>query len=139
MTWLLDTNACIRYLNGRSAGLQRKVDEATAGNLVVCSVVKAELFFGAAKSKDPAKTLANQQRFLSRFVSLPFDDGAAEAYARVRAALQSAGSPIGPNDLLIAAIALANDATLVTHNTSDFGRVPNLRIEDWEAATPQQP
>ena len=136
MTWMLDTNACIRYLNGQSPGVRRRIDAAKPSDLVVCSVVKAELFFGAAKSNDPSRTLANQQRFLNRFVSLPFDDRAADAYARIRAALHVAGSPIGPNDLLIAAIAVANGVTLVTHNTSEFGRVRNLSVEDWEAMTP---
>ena len=129
---MLDTNACIRYLNGRSLPLKQHIEHAGAANLVVCSVVKAELFFGAARSTDPARTRAKQQRFLSQFLSLPFDDRAAEAYAEVRASLAAAGSPIGPNDTLIAAIAIANNVTLVTHNVAEFSRVPNLRFEDWE-------
>jgi len=76
--------------------------------------------------------LSNQQRFLAAFVSLPFDDRAADAYGRIRAALASAGTPIGPNDLLIASIAEANGVMLVTHNTSEFSRVPGLSLDDWE-------
>ena len=132
MRWMLDTNACIRYLNGRSLALKNRVDAAGPSNLVVCSVVKAELFFGAAKSNDPARTRGKQEHFLSRFVSLPFDDHAADAYASIRALLFAAGSPIGPNDLLIASIAVTNGVTLVTHNISEFSRVPNLLYEDWE-------
>lgn len=71
--------------------------------------------------------------FLDQFVSLPFDDKAALVYGRVRAQLATQGTPIGPNDLMIAAIAIANDVTLVTRNTREFGRVAGLRIEDWEA------
>ena len=67
-----------------------------------------------------------------QFDSLPFDDAAAEAYGRLRAELARRGMPIGPNDLMIAAIALAYGFTLVTHNTSEFSRVPGLRLEDWE-------
>jgi tRNA(fMet)-specific endonuclease VapC len=67
-----------------------------------------------------------------QFVSLPFDDHAGEEAGRVRAYLAGLGTPIGPNDLLIAAIALANGLTLVTHNTSEFSRVPGLNIEDWQ-------
>jgi tRNA(fMet)-specific endonuclease VapC len=63
---------------------------------------------------------------------LPFDDAAAEAYGRLRAELARRGTPIGPNDLMIAAIALAHDLTLVTHNTAEFSRVSGLRLEDWE-------
>lgn len=77
-----------------------------------------------------------QRSFTERFTSLPFDDVAAEHYARIRADLARAGTPIGPNDLLlIAAIALANALTLVTHNMREFGRVVGLKIEDWEAET----
>lgn len=133
MTWMLDTNACIRYLNGRSLPLKEKVDRAGAANLVVCSVVKAELYYGAARSNDSAKTTTRQQRFLAHFLSLSFDDVAAEAYATIRAALSALGLPIGPNDLMIASIAVANDVTLVTHNVGEFSRVPGLLIEDWEA------
>jgi tRNA(fMet)-specific endonuclease VapC len=63
---------------------------------------------------------------------LPFDDAAAVVYGEIRAALAQAGTPIGPNDLQIAAIALANDLTLVTHNTREFTRVQGLKLADWE-------
>lgn len=72
-------------------------------------------------------------KIFGQFRSLPFDDVAAASYASVRAELSAKGSLIGPYDLQIAAIALANDLTLVTHNTSEFSRVSGLRIEDWEA------
>jgi tRNA(fMet)-specific endonuclease VapC len=68
-----------------------------------------------------------------RCPSLPFDDRAAEVYGRIRAHLTATGMAIGPNDLMIAAIALANGLTLVTHNTAEFSRVPGLTIEDWQA------
>jgi tRNA(fMet)-specific endonuclease VapC len=132
MTWLLDTNACIRYLNGRSPKLRAKLDSSDPLQIRVCSVVRAELFFGAALSTTPLKTLANQRLFLSRFPSFPFDDAAAEAYADIRADLTRQGQVIGPNDLMIAAICRASDVTLITHNVSEFGRVTGLKIEDWE-------
>ena len=78
MSWLLDTNACIRYLNARSLPLKRQIEAKTESETVTCSVVKAELFFGAARSADPARTLARQKEFLSRFVSFTFDDACAE-------------------------------------------------------------
>jgi len=134
MMYLLDTNACIGYLNGRAMGVVQRLKALRPQDVAVCSVVKAELFYGAIKSTNPARTLGKQQAFLSRFVSFPFDDQAAEAYGRIRAQLASRGTPIGPNDLMIAAIAVVNDLTLVTHNTREFGRVEDLRMEDWEAA-----
>jgi tRNA(fMet)-specific endonuclease VapC len=132
MRWLLDTNACIRYLNGRAPALKLRLDAGNNSDFLVCSVVKAELAFGAARSTDPARTAAAQAKFLSPFQSLGFDDSCAAIYGEIRAVLARAGTPIGPNDLLIAAIAVANRVTLVTHNTAEFSRVPGLLIEDWE-------
>lgn len=132
MTYLLDTNACIRYLNGQSNELRLRLESNDPQLIAVCSIVKAELFVGAMKSHFPEKTLARQQVFLDQFLSLPFDDKAAETYSRLRADLESKGSPIGPLDMLIAAIALTNNLTLVTHNTREFSRVANLQTEDWE-------
>jgi len=89
-------------------------------------------FFGAAKSIDPAKTLERQLAFLDRFPSFPFDDSAAARYGPIRAHLERGGQKIGANDLFIAAIALANNLILVTHNINEFARVPGLTIEDWQ-------
>jgi tRNA(fMet)-specific endonuclease VapC len=72
------------------------------------------------------------EQLRQRFLSLPFDDAAAEQYGRIRADLTARGLTIGGNDMLIAAIALANGCTLVTHNTAEFSRVPDLVIEDWQ-------
>ena len=132
MKYLLDSNTCIRHLNRRSQPIIRRLSELSAADIAVCSVVKAELYYGAAKSNNPVQTLATQQEFLRQFVSLPFDDTAAEIYGRERARLEQLGTPIGPNDLLIASIALANGLVLVTHNTPEFKRVSNLQMEDWE-------
>lgn len=84
------------------------------------------------RSNNPTRTLALQEVFLNNFVSLPFDDRAARMFGTIRADLASLGSPIGPYDLQIAAIAVVNNLTLVTHNTREFSRVSGLVIEDWE-------
>ncbi|BAB77356.1 MULTISPECIES: type II toxin-antitoxin system tRNA(fMet)-specific endonuclease VapC [Nostocaceae] len=133
MRYLLDTNVCARYLNGKSPAIRQRLRSTNVKDIAVCSVVKAELFYGAMKSNNPERTLARQQQFLNLFVSLPFDDVTALTYGRIRAALAISGTPIGPNDLQIAAIALVNNLILVTHNTSEFNRVNGLQIEDWEA------
>lgn len=131
--FLLDTNLCIRILTGRSPIAKAKLDSLSPSDVSVCSVVKAELFWGAMKSNDPPRALAQQKRFLSIFTSLPFDDVAAEEFGRIRADLALKGTPIGPYDLMIAAIAVAHGVTLVTHNISEFSRVIGLRLEDWES------
>ncbi|MEW6579564.1 MAG: type II toxin-antitoxin system VapC family toxin [Chloroflexota bacterium] len=133
MKFLLDTNTCIRHLNQRSASLTERLRATAEADIAICAVVKAELYLGAIKSQSPQRTLQKQQAFAERFVSLPFDDAAALVYARIRGVLEQEGMPIGSNDLMIAAIALANDLTLVTHNTREFGRVAELKLEDWEA------
>ncbi len=89
--------------------------------------------YGAMRSNNSTRTLRVQQAFLVQFQSLPFDDQAGLIHGRIRAQLTAAGTPIGPYDLQIAAIALANNLTLVTHNTREFRRVEGLQIEDWEA------
>jgi tRNA(fMet)-specific endonuclease VapC len=127
---------CIRYLNGRSESLRQQIASKSSQEITLCSVVKAELFYGARKSKNPQRNLAKQLQFVNHFVSLPFDDKAAEVYGRIRAELEKSGMLIGPNDLMIAAIAMANDVTLVTHNTREFSRVIGLKLEDWETELP---
>jgi tRNA(fMet)-specific endonuclease VapC len=130
--YLLDTNVCIMYLKGRSSSIKRYVDNLEADKIIVCSVVKAELFYGSMGSNNPQKSLNLQKSFLSRFISLPFDDACAEVYGKIRRDLVNLGTPIGSNDLQIAAIALANNLILVTHNVREFRRVEGLRVEDWE-------
>ncbi len=132
MKFLLDTNVCIRFLNGRSENIKQKLAKKHPEEIVLCSVVKAELFYGSLKSRNPEKNLQIQRDFVSRFSSLPFDDNAAEIYGRIRAKLEMDGKRIGPNDLLIAAISIANNVVLVTHNTDEFNRVDGLELEDWE-------
>lgn len=132
MNYLLDTNACIGYLNGRAIGVRAQLQARPSQEIAVCSIVKAELYAGAGKSVEPVSTIARQQAFLVNFVSLPFDDKAAEIFGHIRATLEKAGTPIGPYDMQIAAIAIANNLILVSHNVREFQRVPGLRVEDWE-------
>ncbi len=132
MTYLLDTNTCIQFINSRDTNVQRKLSAAAREEVFICQMVKAELFYGAYKSARREANLALLVKFFNEFVSLPFDDAATEAYGRIRAELKQIGQPIGPNDLIIAAIAIAHDATLVTHNLREFSRVAGLQCEDWE-------
>jgi tRNA(fMet)-specific endonuclease VapC len=130
--YLLDSNACIRILKGSSpvVGQFRK---HSPSDVRLCSVVKAELLYGARKSARAPDNLRSLTRFFEPFVSLSFDDVCAERYAVIREQLARAGRPIAQNDLLIAAIAVTHDLELVTHNVSEFSQVIGLRIVDWEA------
>ncbi|NEQ69162.1 MAG: type II toxin-antitoxin system VapC family toxin [Symploca sp. SIO2D2] len=133
MMYLLDSNVCIRLLNeGSSSNVARKLAELTPDDIRLCSVVKSELYYGAYKSARRDSNLAKLNRFFSQFISLPFDDNAASIAGQVRAQLDVAGTPIGSNDLLIAAIAIYHDLTLVTHNIREFSRISGLKYEDWE-------
>lgn len=133
MRYLLDTNACIRYINGRAPKLRERFLTVGDGDIAVCSITKAELFYGSAKSQTPEISRAKQDRFLRRLVSLPFDDAAADIYGYLRLNLERQGTPIGRYDMLIASVALVHDLILVTHNVREFARITGLRIEDWEA------
>ena len=133
MTYLLDTNTCIRYLNGRSPAVKNRLEALAPADVGLCAVVKAELAYGAARSHDPERTMVKVAAFWGPFTSLPFDDSCADTYGRIRAQLEQVGTPIGANDLMIAAIAVAHGLTLVTHNTREFERVPGLSLTDWEA------
>lgn len=131
--YLLDTNACIRILNGTSPPLIDRLRAVPRSLVRLSSVVKAELLYDARKSTRSAENLRLLERFFDTVTSLPFDDSCAEEYGLLREELDRAGTPIGPNDLLIAATARVHRAVLVTHNVREFSRVAELRLEDWES------
>jgi tRNA(fMet)-specific endonuclease VapC len=131
MLYALDTNACIELLRGRSPALGQRMAELLPSQVAVPSLVYAELLLGAALSANPLANRRLVDRLVAPLVMLDFDARAAAAYAAARAALQARGLPIGPNDLIIAATAIANQAVLVSANTREFERVPGLQVEDW--------
>ena len=134
MTFLLDSNAWIGWLRQSQPKLVARIKQENPANIVLCSVVLGELIYGAERSgaAHRAGNLLRVEQLRVQYASIPFEDLAAEEYGRIRAHLATVGTPIGPNDLMIAAIALANQLTLVTHNTAEFSRVPGLTIEDWQ-------
>jgi tRNA(fMet)-specific endonuclease VapC len=135
LIYLLDTNAWVACLRQSHQGLLGRLQSHSPGDIVLCSVVLAELWYGAVRS-GPTRQAANFQllaELRSKFASLPFDDSAATIHGELRADLAVLGTPIGPNDLMIASIALSRDLTLVTHNTQEFGRVPGLKLDDWQS------
>lgn len=127
---ILDTDICIAFLNGRDKKLERRFLDETDG-LILCSVVKAELFFGAACSQRPEENRRKLAVLFDTLDSLSFDDECAEHYGRIRADLKKKGTPIGPNDLLIAATALGHGVSVITRNAREFERVDGLHVEVW--------
>lgn len=130
--YLLDSDICINLLRGKlphTFDLMRKSDPRIFG---IPAVVEAELRTGATESSNPRKNQRLLENFLAPYQSVPFDHAATMAYADIRAALERQGEAMGAYDLLIAATAVAHDATLVTGNLREFGRVEGLSVEDWE-------
>lgn len=130
--WLLDTNVWVRYLNPGDTPVKSRIHQHAPGRLILCDVVKAELYFGAYKSSRQRENLQLLQNLFDHFPSLAFDGKAALVSGKIRADLRRQGNPIGPYDLQIGAIALANNLTLVTHNTREFSRIEGLQLTDWE-------
>ena len=130
--WLLDTNAWIAYLNPDPNQLKKRLAEHAEAEILICDVVKAELLYGAFRSSRVQQNLAKLEGLFSLLKSVPFDGKAALEFGEIRAYLAQQGTPIGPYDLQIAAIARAHNLILVTHNTREFSHVPSLALEDWE-------
>jgi tRNA(fMet)-specific endonuclease VapC len=134
MRYLLDTNACIRVMQGHPAVLA-KVGECAPDDFGVSMVSVFELLSGVQRCRDPEGEGKKVQRFLEPLHLLPFDFDSAERAAIIRWELEKAGTKIGPYDLQIAAQALALEVTLVSHNVREFSRVKGLLLEDWEEPT----
>ena len=131
MRYLLDTNICIHIIRQKPAGLLSRLTTLSIGDVGLSTITVAELQVGVRKSRDPGRNAEALALFLLPLEIAAFDYAAAEAYGRIRAALESAGTPIGPLDTLIAGHAASLDAILVTDNVAEFSRVPGLLIENW--------
>jgi tRNA(fMet)-specific endonuclease VapC len=130
MYYLLDTNIVSELVKRPQGTVATRIAQLDEGQVCTSIIVAAELRYGAAK-RGSAKLAAQLEAILSAPPVLPLETPADRCYGDLRAALERAGTPIGPNDLLIAAQALALDATLVTDNTREFERVAGLPVENW--------
>lgn len=130
LRYMLDTNICIYVLKHQPAAV-REAFNRHSEHLCTSSVVLAELLYGAEKSAQPDHNRDVIERFAARLDVIPFDEGAAAHYGRIRADLERAGQPIGPYDLMIAAHARSRGLTLVTNNEREFQRIPGLLLENW--------
>ncbi|TSA88153.1 type II toxin-antitoxin system VapC family toxin [Deinococcus detaillensis] len=131
--FLLDTNICIFIMNSRPLRVRERMEAATrAGHrLAVSSITLHELQFGVYNSAKPQENGERLRAFAAGLSVLPFEENAAKQAAIHRTALKKIGQLIGPYDLLIAGHALALEAVLVTNNVGEFGRIEELKVEDW--------
>ena len=131
MAWLLDTNAVIALVTGRSESLRRRVEASAPGTLSTSAIVAHELYSGAYRSRKIEFNLETLRLLFADLVILDLDREDARTAGEIRATLARQGTPIGPYDVLIAGQARARGLTLVTNNISEFQRVPGLALEDW--------
>ena len=135
--YLLDTNACIALINGKPASVRTRFQQALDADakVLVSAIVAFELWYGVAKSSPQEANARLLSTFFAGPISLlPFDEEDARIAGSVRAAIESAGKPIGAYDLLIAGQAMRHKLTLVTANAREFGRIKDLQWEDWGKA-----
>lgn len=131
MNYFLDTNICIYLLNKKSEKLVEKILSISPERIKIPSIVKAELLYGAEKSKKKKENIEKVKKFLAAIEICPFDENSAVYYSKIRAKLEFSGNIIGPNDLIIASTVSSNNGTLVTNNLKEFRRVSNLKVVNW--------
>lgn len=134
--YLLDTNILSDLVRNPQGAIAQGI--ARVGEKAVCTsiIVASELRFGASK-RNAARLTAQIEIILAAIEVRPFDAPADREYACLRLHLEQAGTPIGPNDMLIAAHALATESILVTANKSEFTRIPGLTVENWLEVPPK--
>lgn len=130
MGYLLDTNILSDLIRNPFGPVAQRIEAVGAKAVCTSIIVAAELRYGSAKKGSP-RLQARVEDILATIPVLPLDVPADADYGRQRAQLEASGQPIGGNDLLIAAHALALGLTLVTHNTREFSRIVGLQVEDW--------
>lgn len=128
--FFLDTNICIYFLNGTVSSVRDHLLNTPPNEIKIPVIVHSELIFGAQKSKRK-QNLQKARRFLEPFEIVNYTQEMSETYAELRLKVESKGTTVGPNDLLIAAIAVSDNGTLVTRNTKEFSVIPQLKVEKW--------
>ncbi len=129
--YLLDTNICIYIIKKQPSSVLKRFEQLSVGAVAMSVVTFGELEYGAAKSNNSAKAHGILQELVNYIPVLPMESAGAQHYANIRAVLEKLGTPIGNNDLWIAAHALALGHTLVSNNTREFARIEGLKLENW--------
>lgn len=131
MKYLLDTNICIAIINRKANQIVDRFKICSVGDIGLSSITVAELVCGAEKSGNPDSNKTALELFFAPLTIVDFNEKAAQIYGKVRSTLERSGTPVGSLDTLIAAHAISLNTILVTNNTREFARVPNLQLEDW--------
>ena len=131
--YMLDTNTCIRLIKERPEGIHARLSGLDVEDVAISSIVAAELWYGVALSEKKKQNESALADFLDFVMVLDWPAGACPIYGRIRAHLKRKGTPIGAMDFLIASHAAFLKAVLVTENTREFDRVPDLKVENWLA------
>lgn len=129
--YLLDTNICIYIINNSPLKGVQHIKTLNPHQIKLSAISLAELEYGVSKSRHREQNRQALVHFASAFDILAFTDRDAEVYGLLRAALERKGRIIGPYDLEIAAQAVSRKLTLVSNNTAEFSRIPNLKLENW--------
>lgn len=135
MNYLLDTNICIYIIKKSPEQVLKKlesiVNSEKKNEIYLSTITVSELYYGIEKSQQPSKNLEALNGFLTPFQIVSFDLNSAEMFGKIRSALEKKGVILGPYDLQIASVAMANDFILITNNTKEFKRVAGLTVENW--------
>jgi len=129
--YYLDSNIYIYFAKHAFPSLSDKLLSIQYDKIKIPSIVAAELLYGAEKSRRRAFNLPRVKQFLSYYEIMPFDEEAADCYRIIRTDLERKGTPVGGNDMIIAATVLSRGGILVTNNTKEFSRIGGLALEDW--------
>jgi|SRR5688572_9960742 tRNA(fMet)-specific endonuclease VapC len=129
--FMLDTDTCSYIMKRSHSLLLKRLQSVPVGDVCMSVVTKAELLYGVEVSPRRSQDAAALAAFLPYVEAVALGEDAALHYAEIRADLKRRGVMIGANDLFIAAHARASGLTLVTNNTAEFERVPDLRLENW--------
>lgn len=128
--YVLDTNTLLDYFRGRG-NVAKNLLAVPPSEVALPAIAAYEVWVGVLSSRNAGRRQAQYEQFLATVEVLPFDAGVGRRAAAIRYALERRGEGIGPLDTLIAATAVASNATLVTHNVREFGRVRGLKLVDW--------
>ena len=131
MRYMLDTNICSYILKSHPLSVKAHFEQVGTRDLCISTVVLAELYYGAARHPKGPTIRKEIDEFVSRLAVIPWDETAADHYGQIRSGMEKDGKPIGAMDMMIAAHARSQEATLVSNNIRHFNKVPGLLIANW--------